>query len=281
MISSPVVKTFVPKLMLVTTVKLTGSNYLLWAQVFRIFIGKLAHLLQAPPATIDPTYVTWLTGNYFMITWLLNSLEEIISGSVMFLTTAKDMWDTLKVMYENENNSSRVSEIYECLFELKGDRSVLEFYGKVKGLIDELEMHQPFVTNAATLRGYPQDLAVSKFLSGLSLTLQSKVWGQILGGDSIPTLTATFSRVMRVSTGADVFSAPSIEQSVMVSGHGRGHGRAAILEDEDEDLLEVDVARMEADRMPLTKALGNAGIVDAVITSLRSVGSSILKKPVI
>ena len=86
-----------------------------------------------------------------------------------------------------------------------------EFYGEVKGLIDELEIHQPSVTDAATLSTYRQDLAVSKFLSGLSPTLQSQVRGQILGGDSIPTLTAIFSRVMRVSTGADVFSAPSNE----------------------------------------------------------------------
>jgi len=35
--------------------------------------------------------------------------------------------------------------------------------------------------------------------------------------------TATFSRVMRVSIGADVFSAPSIELSVMI--RGRDHGR--------------------------------------------------------
>ena len=74
--------------------------------------------------------------------WLLNSLEEKISGNVMFLTTAKEMWDTLKVMYGNEKNPSRMFEIYERLFELKqGDRFVHEFYGKLKGLIDELEIH--------------------------------------------------------------------------------------------------------------------------------------------
>ena len=48
---------------------------------------------------------------------------------------------------------------------------------------------------------------------------------QILGGDSILTLTATFSRVMRVSIGAHVSSVPSIEQSIMISGCGRGRGR--------------------------------------------------------
>ena len=66
---------------------------------------------------------------------------------------------------------------------------------------------------------------MSKFLSGMSLTLRSQVRGQILGGDNILTLTVTFSRVMRVSTGAAVSSAPSIEQSAMVSGCGCGRDR--------------------------------------------------------
>ena len=75
-------------------------------------------------------------------------------------------------MYENEKNPLRVFETYERLFQLKqGDKSVPELYGELKSLIDELEMHQPAVIDAATLRGYRQDLAVSKFLSGLSPTL--------------------------------------------------------------------------------------------------------------
>jgi len=48
------------KTVLGTTVKLNGSNYLLGAQAFRIFIGaqnKLAHLLQPPPAATNPLYV--------------------------------------------------------------------------------------------------------------------------------------------------------------------------------------------------------------------------------
>ena len=85
-------------------------------------------------------------------------------------------------MYENEKNLSKVFEIYERLFELKQvDRSVPEFYGEARCLIDELEMHQPSVINTGTLRGYHQDLIVLKFLSGLTPTLRSQVRGQILG----------------------------------------------------------------------------------------------------
>ena len=62
-------------------------------------------------------------------------------------------------------------------------------------LIDELEMHRPAVTDAATLKRYRQDLAVSKFLSGLSPSLRSQGASQKLGGDIISTLDVTFSRV--------------------------------------------------------------------------------------
>ena len=51
---------------------------------------------------------------------------------------------------------------------------------------------------------------------------------------------------------------------------------AAILEDEDVDLLEVGVARMETDRVPLRKDPSNAGTVEAVITSPRSVGRNLI-----
>ena len=71
-----------------------------------------------------------------MMIWLLNSLEEKISGSVIFLTTAKEMWHTLKLIYGNEKNLSRVFEIYKRMFELRqGDRSVPEFYANSNVLL--------------------------------------------------------------------------------------------------------------------------------------------------
>ena len=114
-----------PKTVLGTTVKLNDSNYLLWARAFRIGAqNKFTHLLEFPPAATYLTYTTWLLET--IMWWLLNSMKEKISGSVMFLTT--------KVMYENKKNSSWVFEIYERLFELKqGDWPVPKFYRELKG----------------------------------------------------------------------------------------------------------------------------------------------------
>ena len=130
------------------------------------------------------------------------------------------------MMYENGKNLSRIFEIYEHLFELKQrDRSVPESYGELKSLIDELKMHHHAFTDAATLREYRQDLTMSKFLSDLNPSLRSQLCGQILGSYNILTLTVTFSRVMRVSTGTDVSPTPSIEQSVMIFKYSRDRGR--------------------------------------------------------
>ena len=65
--SPPAAGMFGPKTILETTVKLNGSNYLLWAQVFRILIGaqnKLAHLFEFSPVATDTTYEIWLSGDY-------------------------------------------------------------------------------------------------------------------------------------------------------------------------------------------------------------------------
>jgi len=185
--SSSAIGMFGSKTILGCTEKLNGSSYLLWAQSFCIFTGaqnKLALLLEPSPAITDTTYETWLFSEYRVMTWLLNSLKEKISSSVMFLSTVKEMWDTLKVVYENKKNPSGVFEIYERLFELKqGDQSVPEFYRELKSLIDKLEMHQRAVSDAATLKRYRQDLTVYKFSSGLSPSMRSRVRGQILEGE--------------------------------------------------------------------------------------------------
>jgi len=74
---------------------------------------------------------------------------------------------------------------------------------------------------------------------------------------------------MRVSTGADISSAPSIEQSVMISGRGRGRGHCC-------DFGGRGLGLMEADRVPMRKDPGNVGIMDALITSLRNAGRNLV-----
>ena len=101
--------------------------------------------------------------------------------------------------------------------------------------------------------------------------------GQILRGHSIPFLTVTFSKVMHVSTGADMSPAPSIEQSAMIFERDRGRGR-----DRDRDLeedvahLEVIVVLMVVDRLLVIRGSCNVSIAKEITTSLRSAKRSLV-----
>jgi len=141
--------------------------------------------------------------------------------------------------------------------------------------VDELEMHQPTVTDASTLRGYRQDIAVSKFLSGLSPPLRSQMRGQMLGGDSILALTATFSRVMRVSTEFEASSAPSIEQSAIIFGRCKVRGRGRDFGGQWRGFAGGGRGSYGGKQSASEKAPCNIGIVDVLITFLKSAGRNL------
>ncbi|KAL0319505.1 UNVERIFIED_CONTAM: hypothetical protein Sangu_2106700 [Sesamum angustifolium] len=74
-----------------TTVKLSGQNYILWSQAFKLFLGsqnKLHHILTSPPPSNDAIFPTWQQADYSVMTWLLNSMEE---------STRKAQWEDFLV----------------------------------------------------------------------------------------------------------------------------------------------------------------------------------------
>lgn len=67
----------------------------------------------------------------------------------MLLKTIVEIWDTLKEVYNNEKNISRVFELYERLFTLEqGEMSIMAYYSVLHGILDELEIHQPLVIDS-------------------------------------------------------------------------------------------------------------------------------------
>ncbi|KAI3515606.1 hypothetical protein L1887_14507 [Cichorium endivia] len=47
------------------------------------------------PTLTDPTYPDWYRANSMVISWILNSLHQSIAESVLFLQTAKEIWNEL------------------------------------------------------------------------------------------------------------------------------------------------------------------------------------------
>ena len=67
--------------------------------------------------------------------------------------------------------------------------------------MDELDIHQPIVTNLKILKEYRNGLAVAKFLSWLRPNIAFQIYDHVLGADMIPSPSSTFAHALRVSTG--------------------------------------------------------------------------------
>ncbi|KAG6385467.1 hypothetical protein SASPL_154302 [Salvia splendens] len=216
-----------------TTIKLNGSNYMLWSRAFLLFLGsqkKKSHVQTAPPATTDANYDTWCADDCSVMTWLLNSLEPAISQNIMCLDSAKAMWDALREMFFNDKNVSRIFELYEKLFSHTQDtQSVNDYFSTLKGLADEILVYHPLSCDATTRAKQWEEFMVAKFLSGLNADLQP-LRDSLMASDDIPTLSNALSRVLRVSTGRT--ESTSFDNSAMSArgrgsygGCGRGQGR--------------------------------------------------------
>ena len=77
-----------------------------WRQLYSIgstfclFVGsqkKLKHLTENLSATDMTTYDDWVASDCSVRTCILSSMYENVNASVMFLTTAKEIWNTLNI----------------------------------------------------------------------------------------------------------------------------------------------------------------------------------------
>ena len=213
-----------------TTIKLYGKNYLIWAKSIQVFLGahkKIKHITQDSPNINAPEYEDWLASDYGIITWLVNSMEPEISRGVVMLPTAKKISDTLKATYAHEKNIACVVELYDQFFTLQqGDQSAQELYTSIRVLLDELEVYQPLVPDVIVMQEYREELVMPKSLFALKPELASQAWGQILGGDTVPSLTIAFSHVLCIATSTPIVHN---DQSTLATygcrrdtGHGRG-----------------------------------------------------------
>ena len=87
-------------------------------------------------------------------------MEEHIS-SIIFLPTAKRIWDLLHELYYHKKYISRVFEQYEQLVSLQqGELSITELYTTLHVVMDELDIHQLLVLDEVKLKEYHEGVYV-------------------------------------------------------------------------------------------------------------------------
>ena len=204
-----------------------------WSASFRRFLdihGRLSYVTEDPPSLEDPRLAEWIIQDRAVISWLLKMTIPAIAEPMQLITPSKAIWEEWMRMYGYKSNISRTVDVFENLFKSKqAGRALQEFYGQLRGLLNQLEIYQPYSADITTQRRYREELAVALFLAGLDSPLNSQIRGPILSESLIPTLGEAFSTALSVSpsgpTPSTILSTPDTTALVSITPRGRGHGQ--------------------------------------------------------
>ena len=188
-----------------------GNNYLVWSRMVRTAVGSKGlwgHITsgEAPKliaqeedkdeASRDPVE-KWQQEDMMVMSVLHASLEPEILNAYSYCETAKELWDTLKKVYGNTSNLSRVFEVKQAINNLvQEDMEFTKHLGRFRSLWSELKMLRPSTVDPNELNKRREQDKVF----GLFLTLNPVYNGLIqhmLRDDTLPDLEEVCSRIQK------------------------------------------------------------------------------------
>uniref|UniRef100_A0A0V0HSJ1 Putative ovule protein n=1 Tax=Solanum chacoense TaxID=4108 RepID=A0A0V0HSJ1_SOLCH len=156
------------------------------------------------PAAESEFHKAWSRANNMVISWLLNSLSREISESVIYSTTAKELWVDLEARF-GQSSGAKLFQLQKELNDLvQGSSDIATYYTKIKRLWDELDSLDAFVlclcncTCEAKRKNIKakQDERLVQFLMGLNDSYCG-ARGNILMISPLPTIANAYALLMQ------------------------------------------------------------------------------------
>ncbi|XP_061373829.1 uncharacterized protein LOC133316130 [Gastrolobium bilobum] len=95
------------------------------------------------PHNSDLFFAAWTRCNSMVISWLLNFVSKEIADSLMYFSTAYDLWDDLRVRF-HQANEPHIFQLKQQISSLhQGSLDVNTYYTKLKIIWDELKDYSP------------------------------------------------------------------------------------------------------------------------------------------
>ncbi|KAI9186226.1 hypothetical protein LWI28_015065 [Acer negundo] len=175
---------------------LTGDNYSTWKRAMTLALNSKNKLgfvngsIKTPSEETNPEgYATWSRCNDMVHSWIVNTLNPEISDSVIYYSSAHEVWEDLRERF-SQSNAPRIFEIQRDIAYFRQEQlSVSAYYTKLKGLWDELASY-----NDATHGTQQDQQKLMQFLMGLNDSY-SAVRGQILLMNPLPSIRQAYSSV--------------------------------------------------------------------------------------
>ncbi|WZZ27522.1 hypothetical protein YC2023_010923 [Brassica napus] len=192
-------------------ITLKGNNYLVWSRLVKTIVGskgvwshvttgeapKLITQVEDQGEVSSEAVEKWQQEDMVVMSVLHGSLEPAILEAYSYCESAKELWDTLKKVYGNTSNLSRVFEVKQAINNLvQEDMEFTKHLGRFRALWSELEMLRPSTTDPDQLNERREQDKVF----GLLLTLSPAYSGLIqhmLRSDKLPDLEDVCSQIQK------------------------------------------------------------------------------------
>ena len=151
------------------------------------------------PNSSDPKFHIWDEEDSTIMSWLWNSMVLEISGTCVFLTSAKEIWDVVNETYSKVCDTTQIFEIkMRISYTRQGDRFVTEYANILKSLCQKLDDYQCLKMmcreDAVLLKRFVEKERIFEFLASLNVEYDHKR-SQVLGRDQLPSLNETISMI--------------------------------------------------------------------------------------
>ena len=184
------------------SVLLNEFNYLPWSRAVTIALGGRSKLgfingKEKAPVFDSPEYEIWLSKDQLVMSWILNSMERNIAEIFSYSESSLDLWEALRDMYGNQNNSARIFQIQQEVNALRQDgRPFVSLLGNFKSLWSELEVYRPHTVDPVVLKKRTEQDRVFQVLASLGSEFED-LRCHILMSPELPSLKSVCSTIQR------------------------------------------------------------------------------------
>ncbi|KAL0745535.1 hypothetical protein Bca101_101970 [Brassica carinata] len=188
-----------------------GNNYLVWSRMVRTTVGSKGLWKHITPGEA-PKLITqgegedeaaskaeekWHQEDMLVMSVLHASLEPAILDAYSYCESAKELWDTLKKVYGNTSNLSRVVEVKQAINNLvQEDMEFTKHLGRFRTLWSEMEMLRPSTTDADELNKRREQDKVFGLLLTMNPAYNSLIQ-HLLREDTLPDLEEVCARIQK------------------------------------------------------------------------------------
>ncbi|KAG8635574.1 hypothetical protein MANES_16G046469v8 [Manihot esculenta] len=153
------------------------------------------------PPPEDPRYAIWVTENYKIKSWLIDSMDPLLMQWFIHLSTAKKIWEVVAKTFYDESDETCLFELNQKSFSTtQNGRPLSTYYNKLVAIFQEIDhrmnSQEETVEGVVQLHSAMARLQVHIFLNGLDLKFDH-IRGEILWKDPKLNLESTYAYVRR------------------------------------------------------------------------------------